>query len=73
MNILSLNGGRLREETSGVAKSRAGSQCWGLDPVKEIGQICGSNVDRKRLATSHRNVVRETEARRPSPRSAFRK
>src|SRR5437879_6585811 len=50
-------GGRLREETSGVDRSQAGSLCWGLDPVKEIGQTCGLNVIMRRRATSHRSVV----------------
>jgi hypothetical protein len=50
-------GGRLREETSGVDRSQAGSLCWGLDPVKEIGQTCGLNVIMRRLATSNRSVV----------------
>jgi hypothetical protein len=31
-------GGRLRKGTSGVDRSQAASVCWGLDPVKEIGQ-----------------------------------
>src|ERR1041384_8464305 len=50
-------GGRLREETSGVDRSQAGSLCWGSDPVKEIGQTCGLNVIVRRLATSYRSVV----------------
>ena len=37
-------GGRLREETSEVDRSQAGSSYWGNDPVKEIGQTCGLNV-----------------------------
>ena len=37
-------GGKLRKETSGVDRSQAGCRCWGLDPVKEIGQTCGLNV-----------------------------
>ena len=39
-----LNGGKLREKTSGVDRSQAGSSYWGNDPVKEIGQTCGLNV-----------------------------
>ena len=54
---LAPNGGRLREETSGVDRSQAGCVCWGLDPVKEIGQTCGLNVIMRRLATSNRSVV----------------
>src|ERR1700688_172489 len=50
-------GGKLREETSGVDRSQAGSCGWGLDPVKEIGQTCGLNVIMRRLATSNRSVV----------------
>ena len=50
-------GGKLREETSGVDRSQAGSLWWGLDPVKEIGQTCGLNVIVRRLATSNRSVV----------------
>src|ERR1700730_13736839 len=52
-----LIGGKLREETSGVDRSQAGSCYWGLDPVKEIGQTCGSNVIMRRDATSNRSVV----------------
>ena len=37
-------GGKLREATSGVDRSQAVLVCWGLDPVKEIGQTCGLNV-----------------------------
>jgi len=37
-------GGKLREETSGVDRSQAGSVYWGFDPEKEIGQTCGLNV-----------------------------
>jgi hypothetical protein len=37
-------GGKLREATSGVDRSQAGSACWGIDPVKEIGQTCGLDV-----------------------------
>ena len=37
-------GGKLREATSGVDRSRAVSVWWGLDPVKEIGQTCELNV-----------------------------
>ena len=37
-------GGRLRREASGVDRSQAGYECWGTDPVKEIGQTCGLNV-----------------------------
>ena len=44
-------GGKLREETSGVDRSQAGCYWWGLDPEKEIGQTCGSNVIMRRLAT----------------------
>src|ERR1700761_7573166 len=50
-------GGRLREEGSGVDRSQAVLDCWGLDPVKEIGQTCGLNVIMRRRATSHRSVV----------------
>jgi hypothetical protein len=39
-----LVGGKLREATSGVGRSQAVSACWGMDPVKEIGQTCGLNV-----------------------------
>ena len=52
-----LIGGKLRDETSGVDRSQAGSVCWGLDPVKEIGQTCGLNVIVRRLATSNRSMV----------------
>jgi hypothetical protein len=31
--------------------------CWGLDPVKEIGQTCGLNVILRHTATSNRSVV----------------
>jgi hypothetical protein len=51
------HGGKLREATSGVDRSQAGSVCWGLDPVKEIGQTCGVNVILRRAATSNRSVV----------------
>jgi hypothetical protein len=37
-------GGKLREETSGAGRSQAGCDCWGVDPVKEIGQTCELNV-----------------------------
>ena len=50
-------GGKLREGTSGVDRSKAASFCWGLDPVKEIGQTCGLNVIIRRKATSYRSVV----------------
>src|SRR5712692_4954367 len=50
-------GGKLREETSGVDRSQAGWVCWGLDPVKEIGQTCGLNVIVRREATSNRSMV----------------
>src|ERR1700732_3322840 len=50
-------GGKLREETSGVDRSQAVFEGWGLDPVKEIGQTCGSNVIMRRMATSNRSVV----------------
>jgi hypothetical protein len=50
-------GGRLREGTSGVDRSQAVSGCWGMDPVKEIGQTCGLNVIMRRRATSQRSVV----------------
>src|ERR1700739_1167278 len=50
-------GGRLRAETSGVDRAQAGSLCWGLAPVKEIGQTCGLNVIVRRLASSNRSVV----------------
>jgi hypothetical protein len=33
-------GGRLRKRTSGVDRLQAASCCWGVDPVKEIGQTC---------------------------------
>lgn len=36
--------GKLRKRTSGVDRSQAVSACWGIDPVKEIGQTCGLNV-----------------------------
>src|SRR5882757_6605884 len=52
-----LNGGKLRERTSGVDRSQAGSSYWGKDPVKEIGQTCGLNVIVRRLATSNRSMV----------------
>src|SRR6516162_11650999 len=57
MSLAPTIGGKLREETSGVDRSQAGSDWWGLDPVKEIGQTCGLNVILRRLATSHRSVV----------------
>src|SRR6266704_1157601 len=50
-------GGKLREETSGVDRSQAGSCGWGVDPVKEISQTCGLNVIMRRIATSNRSVV----------------
>ena len=50
-------GGRLWKETSGVDRSQAGCECWGLDPEKEIGQTCRLNVIMRRRATSHRSVV----------------
>src|SRR5258705_526550 len=50
-------GGKLRKRTSGVDRSQAASCCWGLDPVKEIGQTCGLNVIMRRPATSNRSVV----------------
>src|SRR5258708_7214704 len=50
-------GGRLRKETSGVDRSQAGCCWWGSDPVKEIGQTCGSNVIVRRMATSNRSMV----------------
>jgi hypothetical protein len=50
-------GGKLRGRTSGVDRSQAGCEKWGLDPVKEIGQTCGLNVILRRLATSHRSMV----------------
>src|SRR5260370_36044939 len=50
-------GGKLREETSGVDRSQAGSFWWGLDPVKEIGQTCGLNVIMRGEANSNRRVV----------------
>jgi hypothetical protein len=40
----SLVGRKLREATSGVDRSQAGSACCGADPVEEIGQTCGLNV-----------------------------
>jgi hypothetical protein len=43
-------GGKLREATSGVDRSQAVSQWWGLDPVKEIGQTCGLNVIMRRAS-----------------------
>ncbi len=43
-------GGRLRKETSGVDRSQAELCCWGLDPVKEIGQTCGLNVILRRAS-----------------------
>src|SRR5260370_18601898 len=50
-------GGKLRMRTSGVDRSQAGCACWGIDPVKEIGQTCGLNVIMRRTATSNRSVV----------------
>src|SRR6185437_1317581 len=50
-------GGKLRKGTSGVGRSQAVFDCWGLDPGKEIGQTCGLNVIMRRRATSHRSVV----------------
>src|SRR5580698_5419647 len=50
-------GGKLREETSGADRSQAGCVCWGIDPVKEIGQTCGLNVIVRREATSDRSMV----------------
>jgi hypothetical protein len=50
-------GGKLREVTSGVDRSQAGSRYWGIDPVKEIGQTCGLNVIVRREATSNRSMV----------------
>src|ERR1700730_1361591 len=50
-------GGKLRKRTSGVDRSQAGCVCWGIDPVKEIGQTCGLNVIMRRTATSNRSVV----------------
>lgn len=44
MSHCPLVGGKLREATSGVDRSQAVSACWGIDPVKEIGQTCGLNV-----------------------------
>jgi hypothetical protein len=43
-------GGRLRKGTSGVDRSQAALFCWGIDPVKEIGQTCGLNVIMRRKA-----------------------
>src|SRR5260370_18652376 len=50
-------GGKLRMRTSGVDRSQAGCACWGIAPVKEIGQTCGLNVIMRRTATSNRSVV----------------
>src|SRR6266705_1931225 len=50
-------GGKLWEEASGVDRSQAGCCLWGYDPVKEIGQTCGSNVSVRREATSNRSMV----------------
>src|SRR5215475_2832898 len=57
MSLAPTIGGRLRKGTSGVDRSQAGCECWGLDPEKEIGQTCGLNVIMRRRATSHRSVV----------------
>src|ERR1700730_2575878 len=57
MSYRPMVGGKLREETSGVDRSQAVFEGWGLDPVKEIGQTCGSNVIMRRDATSNRSVV----------------
>ncbi len=57
MSFAPKSGGKLREETSGVDRSQAGSVCWGADPVKEMGQTCGGNLIVRRTATSDRSVV----------------
>jgi hypothetical protein len=57
MSYLPTIGGRLRERASGVDRSQAVLACWGIDPVKEIGQTCGLDVILRRPATSHRSVV----------------
>src|SRR5579862_2700398 len=57
MSCIPMIGGKLRKETSGADRSQAGGVCWGLDPVKEIGQTCGLNVSVRRLATSDRRMV----------------
>src|ERR1700757_1429679 len=49
--------GRLRKGTAGADRSQAASSCWGIDPVKEIGQTCGLNVIVRRNATSDRRMV----------------
>src|SRR5271154_830216 len=57
MSCIPMIGGKLRKETSGADRSQAGSVCWGVDPVEEIGQTCGLDVIVRRLATSDRSVV----------------
>jgi hypothetical protein len=42
-------GGKLRGEAPGVDRSQAVSACWGIDPVKEIGQTCELNVILRRF------------------------
>src|SRR5712692_10737170 len=55
--------GRLRKGTSGADRAQAASSCWGIDPVKEIGQTCGLNVVMRRLATSDRRMVTAAKLR----------
>ena len=41
---------RKRGTSFGVDRSQAVFECWGLDPVKEIGQTCGLNVIVRRVS-----------------------
>ena len=60
-------GGKLREETSGADRSQAGYKCWGMDPVREIGQTCGLDLIMRRLATSDRSEVKSPQSQSARP------